>query len=343
MVYEITIEKALSSSLPIIDVRSPGEYCYGHIPEAENIPLFSDEERAIVGTTYKQKSQEAAIEIGYTFVNPKLDDFIRKSKHFAADGKIILHCERGGMRSQAFAKHLSDNGFEEVYVIVGGYKSYRRFVLESFSKPLRINVLGGYTGSGKTHILHELQANGNQIIDLESLACHKGSTFGGVGQKPQPTVEQFENNLYHKLKELNADSPVWIEDESHNIGRIEIPHGIFDQMQKADLYFLEIPKSERAKHLVTEYADCNTNMLKESVLHISKRLGGQNVKVIFELLDNNNFYDVALMTLDYYDKLYFKALQNKSDGEIFHIPLAKVDNKLNATILSEISRQKMED
>ena len=246
---------AATHPLPLIDVRSPGEYEKGHIVGAVNIPLFSNEERARVGTVYVQKSKEKAIELGYEYVTPKLDWFIEESRKVAGQLALVIHCWRGGMRSQAFAEHLNSNGFKEVFILDGGYKAYRNFMLAFFEQSFHLRILGGYTGSGKTYILKELDALGEQIIDLEEIAHHKGSAFGAIGEIAQPTQEQFENNLFTNLRQLNRKEPIWVEDESHNIGRINTPMVFFKQMREQAVYFIDIPKEKRAEHLVGEYSN----------------------------------------------------------------------------------------
>ncbi len=337
MISEIKVEEVFSQQLPIIDVRSPGEFNHGHIPEAINIPLFSNDERAHVGTVYKQNSKEAAIEIGFKYVKPKLKSFISDALKVAPSRKIIVHCWRGGMRSQSFAKHLSENGFLDVKVITGGYKAYRNLVLSNLGKPILLKVLGGYTGSGKTQILKELKKRGHQVIDLEGLANHKGSAFGGIGQEEQPTVEQFENNLHAVWQKLDLNKLVWVEDESHNIGRVKIPMQFFNQIRNAKLYFIDIPKNERAKFLVTEYANRNTEQLKKSILRISKRLGGLNTKRAIQLLDEENFYEVALISLHYYDKFYLKGMKKRKDDEVIQIKFPSTDHYQNTLEIEKLT------
>ncbi|MCL3779365.1 tRNA 2-selenouridine(34) synthase MnmH [Prolixibacteraceae bacterium JC049] len=332
MMREIDIESYLGTEekSPLIDVRSPGEYEKGHIPGAINIPLFTNDERAHVGTVYKQKSKEKAIELGYEYVNPKLQWFIDESRKVAPSGNIVIHCWRGGMRSHSFAQHLADNGFSNVGVITGGYKAYRKYILSQFERPMKLRIIGGYTGSGKTYILKELQKMGKQVIDLEGLAHHKGSAFGAIGESPQPTVEQFENDLYEKLHLLNTHQDIWLEDESHSIGGVKIPMGLFSQMRQQQLFFLNIPKEERAKHLVTEYTHCNNQCLIDSINRISKRLGGQNVKEAIELIDKGNYQKVAMIALQYYDKSYVRGTEKRDKKAVTAIPLNEVDHSQNA-------------
>lgn len=320
MVQEIEIANFLKTEIPLIDVRSPGEFAKGHIPGAVNIPLFSDDERAHVGTVYVQQSKEKALELGYQYVNPKLTDFITQSKTIAPDGKVTIHCWRGGMRSHSFAQHLYDNGFADVSVITGGYKAYRTYLHNTFDISFDLRIVGGYTGSGKTHVIKQLQSLGLQAVDLEDLAKHKGSAFGAMAEQAQPTVEQFENNLFDVWRKLNYSRPIWLEDESHNIGGVNIPMNLYDQMRNSRLYFLDIPKEERAKLLVTEYADTDIESLAESIRKISKRLDGQKVKEAFHYLSERNFYEVALIALNYYDKTYLKGMNFRDQEKVFIIP-----------------------
>jgi len=336
MLSEINIEKVFSLHLPIIDVRSPGEFAKGHIPNALNIPLFTDDERAHVGTTYVQQSQEAAIKLGYEYVNPKLQDFINDAFKVAPNAEVIVHCWRGGMRSHAFAQHLVDNGFSDVKLIIGGYKAYRNYVLDSLATPAKIKVLGGFTGSGKTHILQEIKKLGQQVIDLEGLAHHKGSAFGGIGQAEQPTVEQFENNLYEEFRKLDLLKPIWVEDESYDIGRVKIPKPFYEQMQASQLYFIEIPQHERAKHLVTEYGIYDKQKLAESIHRISQRLGGLSVKNAIIALEQDDFYEVAMITLQYYDKLYAKGMNNPKWKNVITIPLPTINHYENGLIIHNL-------
>lgn len=337
MLREITISEYfnMSADIPLIDVRSPGEFQNGHIPGAKNIPLFRNEERAHVGTVYKQNSKEAAIEVGYTYVNPKLKWFISESEKVAPSEKIAVHCWRGGMRSKSFAKHLSDNGFHEVYVITGGYKAFRTYAREAFTKEAKIVILGGYTGSAKTYILQALKKLDNQVIDLEGLAHHKGSAFGQIGNGEQPSIEQFENNLYWEWKELDYSKTIWIEDESHRIGLVNIPMNFYENMRSSPVVFLDMTREERAKHLVNDYAKVDKTKLAESITRISKRLGGLNTKIALNHLEANKFYEVAMITLKYYDKYYLRGLNNREHKNIFTLEIAEIDFEKNANQILE--------
>lgn len=335
MVREITIDEYLSSGLPLIDVRSPGEFAGGHIPGAVNIPLFTDEERALVGTAYTWESAEKAMEIGYRFVNPKLSDFLVRSEKISEKGRVAVHCWRGGMRSRAFATHLSENGFREVPVITGGYKAFRNYVLRFFSLPYTLNIVGGYTGSGKTEILRYLQGSGYQAVDLEGIARHKGSSFGGLGQDQQPSQEQFENDLFEAMRAFDPSGTIWLEDESHNIGGVTLPMALFRQMSMSRVFFLDIPKEIRAGYLVREYALYEKELLAEALSRISRRLGGQPYKLALNCLQEGRFYDLASLVLTYYDKKYRSGLNLHDPGNVITIQTGSTDPAVNAKIILE--------
>ncbi|MEZ4828152.1 MAG: tRNA 2-selenouridine(34) synthase MnmH [Bacteroidia bacterium] len=304
--------------IPLIDVRSPGEYHHGHIPGAINIPLFDNEERKTVGILYKQKGRESAIAKGLEIVGPKADGFIRQAKELNSGSKLMVHCWRGGMRSESMAWLWSTTGFD-VTVLEGGYKAYRQNVLSDFGKPLKLIILGGKTGSGKTAILHALAQEGEQVIDLEGLACHKGSAFGAIGQLPQPTVEQFENDLHQALGKLDAERHIWIEDESHSIGRVYIPQLFYDQMKSAPVHVIEIPLEARVTRLMEEYAGAPKDQLVEALMKIQKRLGGNDVKKAISALDAGDYKTGAEIALHYYDKAYTHGLMQKSPKLIYKL------------------------
>lgn len=331
------------SELPIIDVRSPAEFSKGHMQGAVNIPLFSNEERAVVGTAYTRQSKEIAINIGLKYVKPKLQKFIDDSKKVAPSGNVIVHCWRGGMRSASFAQHLFDNGFKEVYKIDGGYKAFRNHVLQSFEQKFCLNIIGGYTGSGKTKILEILRKDDCQVIDLEGFAHHRGSAFGGIEMGKQPTVEQFEINLFEDMRQLDLNREIWMEDESRNIGAVVIPMPLFTQMKEQPTYFLNIPREERAKYLVEEYASLEKDELAFSIDRIKKRLGFDQTKITLEYLEQNDFFNVAMMTLKYYDKFYLRGLLKHNQANVHELKLETIDHKENANRLLEAIKNKQND
>ena len=213
--YKLNITDFLDKSrtMPVIDVRSPAEFDHGHISGAINMPVFSNEERSIIGSLYVQQGSSEAIMKGLDLVGPKMKDFAASARDIAPGGEALLHCWRGGMRSNSMAWLLNTVGIK-TSTLEGGYKSYRRFAQAFFTKPLNLIVIGGMTGSGKTEVLEALEKKGIQVIHLERLARHKGSVFGGIGMPVQPTTEQFENDLFTLLMQLDSQEPVFIEDES---------------------------------------------------------------------------------------------------------------------------------
>ncbi|MCF6332759.1 MAG: tRNA 2-selenouridine(34) synthase MnmH [Draconibacterium sp.] len=330
---------AANYPLPLIDVRSPGEFEKGHIVGAVNIPLFSNDERAHVGTVYVQQSKEKAVELGYKYVTPKLNWFVEQSRKVAGQSAIAIHCWRGGMRSEAFAEHLYSNGFKEVYILEGGYKAYRNYMLSIFEQSFDLRILGGYTGSGKTYILKELKALGEQVIDLEGVAHHKGSAFGAIGETMQPTQEQFENNLFSILRMCDRKAPIWIEDESHNIGRVNIPIIFFRQIREQTVYFIDISKEKRAEHLVREYSEFGNSLITDAINGIAKRLGGQNVKLAHDYLAQNNYFEVVMLTLHYYDKAYEKGVKSRNQEKVFTLSLPEMNHKDNAKSILKFVEQ----
>jgi tRNA 2-selenouridine synthase len=256
------LEKAKSTL--VVDVRTPLEFQQGHISGAVNIPIFTNEERVLVGTTYKQQGRQPAILLGFELTGPKWAEFIRHAQELAPDKKILVHCWRGGMRSGALAWAFDLYGFE-VGTLKGGYKSFRKSGIDAFSKTYPFLILSGSTGSAKTKILQELKALGEQVIDLEDLAQHQGSSFGSMGKLEQPSQEQFENILGSELQEMDVSKRIWLEDESVTIGKRVIPKPIWDQMREAQVVKIDIPKEERIEFLNSDYGNLDKDFLKASV------------------------------------------------------------------------------
>ena len=321
-----------SQSLPIIDVRSPAEYGHAHIPNAINVPLFSNEERALVGTLYKKSGRDAAVLLGLEIVGSKLADFVRRAKKIAPQKEVLVHCWRGGMRSGSFAWLLKTAGFS-VNILEGGYKAYRNLVLDGLAVPHQFIILGGKTGSGKTDILKEIEKRGEQIIDLEALAHHKGSTFGAIGQLPQPSTEQFENLLYQKVRTLDTTKRIWLEDESRNVGSCYIPQSFYNLMRASKVTFIDVPKHTRIERLVREYAFCEPQLLVDATERIKKRLGGQHHKAALDALAIQDYAAVADMMLTYYDKAYLYGLSQRDQSLISTFEVEKDEPESTANLL----------
>ena len=298
---------------PILDVRAPAEYAQGHVPGALSLPLFTDEERARIGTTYKQVNPDKAVLLGLDFFGPKMRALVEEAKKLAPGQEVRLHCWRGGLRSGAVQWLLELAGFR-VNLLDKGYKEYRQWVLAEMARPRLLRVLGGYTGSGKTAVLHALAAQGEPVLDLEGLANHLGSSFGALGQPPQPTQEQFENNLAAALATLAAlppDKPAWVEDESRNIGSLTIPTPLFTQMQAAPLLVLNVPSAARVRYLAGSYGRQDAGGLALAVLRLSKRLGGLVTKEALGAIADGDMPRMVELVLAYYDKTYGFGLQGR--------------------------------
>lgn len=344
MATRIQIEEFLSLAQQhhVLDVRSPGEYSHACIPSAISFPLFTDEERKVVGTTYKQQSRENAIKIGLDYFGPKMRIMVEEAERIAGNDKTILvHCWRGGMRSAAIAWLLDLYGFK-VYTLAGGYKAFRQWVLRQFGKPFSWSILGGYTGSGKTVLLEELVKRKQQVIDLEALANHKGSAFGALGRGPQPSQEMFENMLAMKLAAVQPDRPVWIEDESRRIGNLNIPADLWSAMRASPVFFLDIPAEARLQHILSEYGKFKKEDLVSTIMRIRKRLGGLATRDAINYLLDDNVEECFRILLRYYDKFYGHGLTNRDnvDGLLTTVTSDVVNAVQNAGLLIESTQQK---
>lgn len=319
----------LRKTLPVLDVRSPGEYEKGHIPQAVNLPLFDDEERKTVGTIYKQQSREAAVLKALDLVGSKLSGFVKQARKVAPGHKLLMHCWRGGMRSEGMAWLLSMAGFD-VSVLKGGYKAYRHFNNNQWGKAKKIIILSGQTGSGKTEILRVLQQKGEQVLDLEYFAHHKGSAFGAIGETDQPNSEQFENDLAEVWQQFDLQQPIWIEDESRMIGRVFIPEKLHIEMSRAIVLSIEMPKHLRIGRLIGDYAKYPKTLLIQSIEKISRRLGGQHAKTTVSAIEQDDFATAIDLVLTYYDKAYCYDLTKKIKENTFTLPVETADAETNA-------------
>lgn len=305
----------------LIDVRTPAEFAAGHIPGSVNLPLFTNEERAEIGTIYKQVNPELAFLKGLERVGPKMRGFVETALKLAPDKKLAIHCWRGGQRSESMGWLFEKSGFD-VIVLNGGYKAWRRHVLEYLSEPpFTFMVVGGYTGSGKTAVLRALMEMGETVVDLEGLAHHKGSAFGALGEQAQPTVEQFENDLWSVFQQLPPGRTVWLEDESKSIGRVYLPEGFWRKLLASTMIQLVMPIELRVERLVEEYGAFSREDLAECFQKIVKRTGGQNLNAALEALDRNDLAAAAEVALKYYDKTYNHTLERPGRGQIIRMEI----------------------
>ncbi|WP_346293147.1 tRNA 2-selenouridine(34) synthase MnmH [Sphaerothrix gracilis] len=310
MSVSLTAPEFLAAPEVLLDVRSPSEYAQGHIPGAISFPLFSDWERSQVGTCYKQIGREAAVELGFELVGPKIASFIRQAKGLAPDRRVKLHCWRGGMRSESLAWALQMGGFE-VMTLEGGYKSFRRWVRTTLSTPKSIIVLGGMTGTSKTDILQALAEQGSQVLDLEGHANHRGSSYGALGMPPQPSTEQFENLVALDWAKFEASEPVWIEAESRRVGTCRVPDELFAQMEAAPTLAVTRPLEERLDYLVEIYGSADTAGLVEATERIRKRLGGQRTQAAIAHIEAGRLHEALKILLTYYDRAYTYDLERR--------------------------------
>jgi tRNA 2-selenouridine synthase len=297
---------------PVIDVRSPGEFKGGHIPGAFNIPLLNDEERVVVGTTYHQEGQQKAIKEGFRLVGPRLKDIIFETEKVAQGNEVLVHCWRGGMRSDNFCQFV---GMAKIKSrsLDGGYKAYRNAAMFSFRKPYPITLLTGCTGSGKSEILHALAAQGEQILDLEKLARHRGSAFGGLLMPPQPTTEQFQNELFEELFRMDFAKRIWVEDESLAIGKIFLPDDFWRCMSRSPLVQVQVSKTVRIQRLVDEYGSADRGEFLEIMGRIKKKLGGQQYLAAQEKLSQGDMAATIELLLTYYDKAYLESIARRHE------------------------------
>jgi tRNA 2-selenouridine synthase len=326
----------LSCITPVVDVRSPGEFAYGHIPEAVNIPLFDDSQRAEIGTLYKSQGSLQAVIRGIDLTASHMSAKLIDAVSLSDKGPLRVYCWRGGMRSETMA-WLFSLGEISCTVLQGGYKAYRTFILEELSKKRKYIILGGLTGSGKTHILRHLASCGEQVSDLEGLASHKGSAFGALGQAAQPSSEHFANKLFDDLRRKREDDVIWLEDESRNIGTVFMPDNFYSRMQEAPVIALMMSIETRLPRLLKEYTAFPEEQIVSSVMRISKRLGGDRTREALEAVRSGDFPTAIRITLEYYDKSYHYGLSKRRSGQVIYIETETDDISVNAMKIKAVA------
>jgi len=323
--------------IPLIDVRSPSEFSQGHIPGAINIPIFSDDERAQVGTVYKQSGRGNAIEQGLEYVGPKMKDLALEGKKCAYQDQLKVYCWRGGMRSEKMSWLFELVGIH-CYVLQGGIKAYRRQLLRDFDQINKLYLLQGSTGTGKTEILWKMRELGEQVLDLEKHANHRGSAFGDIGLGEQPTSQQFQNDIHQSLIEMDKEKRIWVESESLTIGKVYLPETLWQKMNRSILVELVIPREKRIERLVREYGQFDREVLIGSSLKIQKRFGGDNVKKVIQFIEEGELHQAADLLLKYYDKSYTFSQDKYKDAKPITIRSQSADALENAKlILKEIN------
>ncbi len=313
MVKNITIEQVLNrQGVVLVDVRSEGEFAEGTIPGAINISLLNNEERAMVGIQYKEKGPNAAKRLGLQLVGPRISELVKRFDEAASDRmSIVVFCWRGGLRSKIVAQLLNMLDFD-VYIIIGGYKSYRRYVNSYLEKKLnhKAVVFHGLTGTGKTLVLKKLAQHGLPVLDLESLAVHRGSVFGKVGLPSSPTQKDFEAQIFKCLKNYEPKGYFLVECESKRLGRLLIPNSVMNSMKSGIKILLYSSLEIRVRRSMDEYAKGfsdkdNTKQLIEATKALSKYIGHRKADLLCYLIDNGKRADAVELLLEkYYDPLY---------------------------------------
>jgi len=297
-----------AAGLVLLDTRSPGEFEQGHIVGAKPLPLFSNEERAKVGTTYKKVDPKQAFLEGLEIVGPKLrwlvEEATRQAQNSALPSEVGVYCWRGGDRSASVATLLAKAGLK-VTRLKGGYKAYRTYGRTYMEQlPHSFTVVDGSTGSGKTVLLHALRERGAQVLDLEGIANHRGSAFGLVPGTVQPHSEHATNVIFETLRHFDPSKKVWVENESRNIGSVFLPDAINAKLANSHRLQLVVPRADRIAHIVDMYGEYPTATIVETIGKIKKRLGGLATKQAIEAAEAGDAATVADLVLNYYDKAY---------------------------------------
>ena len=308
MIREINVQDLEKiTNAVLIDVRSEGEFAEATIPGAINLPLFNDEERTQVGITYTHESPAQARELGLRLVSPKLPSLVKRAQELAEQGSLVVFCWRGGMRSKAFSQVLDLMGIP-VYRLLGGYKAYRKQVLEYFQSalPFHVVVLRGNTGVGKTDMLGRLRQDGYPAIDMEGLANNRGSVFGDVGLGAAPTQKAFESLLYEELQHFKNWPYIIVECESRRIGRVTLPQLFFQAMQDGTQVLVYDFMGNRVKRLHREYTAMPESIfeIRKALQRLVKTLGRIKVAELNDLLDRDEEEFTRRLLVEYYDLLY---------------------------------------
>lgn len=317
---EISVEEALRGDYLFVDLRSEKEYGESHIPFATSVPLLDDDARETVGTLYRKAGREVAIRQGLEYVGPLLAPLVAELKELAKEKEIVLYCSRGGMRSKSMYTLLDSLGVAGVHRLQGGYKDYRRYVLETMPKLIEEKlfvVFQGLTGVGKTKILEELTKD-YFVLNLEELAKHRGSVFGDLGQEHQPSQKAYENMIFHQL--LHGPKLVLVEAESTRIGKLTLPRELKEKMRISPLILLEASLGERTDLLyeiyVEQFRDGEEEILAD-LWKLKRQLGRAFCEDLEYKIRNDHIKEaIASLLENYYDPLYMHSIKKTKDKNV---------------------------
>jgi tRNA 2-selenouridine synthase len=301
----------------IIDVRSPSEYADDHIPGAINLPVLSDEERAEVGTIYKQSSPFAARKIGAALISRNIANHLdQQLGQYPSNWSPLIYCWRGGQRSGAMARIFSEIGWP-VHILDGGYKTYRRIIkttLTALANQLYPIMLDGATGVGKTLIISALAKNNVQSIDLEALAVHRGSVLGAFPDQKQPSQRLFESKLYDALMQLDVRRPVIIEAESSKVGQIHIPDGLWKKMLSAQSITVTADIAARVNYILRDYHHIisDPSILSKLVHGMVRRHGHAITSEWSAMIEKENWKELVTHLIEnHYDPAYQSSARRR--------------------------------
>lgn len=320
----VSIEEVLGGDYPVVDVRTPKEFAEFRIPGTINVPIFSDDERVRVGTTYKQVGQDAAKELGLRLVSTKLPILFEQIKelHEKSGKSVVIHCWRGGMRSRTVASLMNALGIP-CCQLDGGIRSFRRLIVEElrdFAETLpSFIVLEGLTGTRKTDILESLEKDGYPTLDLEGMAGHRGSTFGAIGLT-QNSQKQFESHLWQRLRVLKNEPYLIIEAESRRVGNVILPDFILKRKQEGTRIHVTYPFRKRVKSLYRDYEPKqHESEIKDAVSRIEKRIDARVREDLKQALEESDYFQVISMLLEYYYDPMYRHSANQYETPVIDV------------------------
>jgi len=339
---EITSEIDPANYSEIIDVRSPSEFLEDHIPGAINLPVLNDKERAMIGTIYKQENPFQAKKLGAALISANISRAIKSNLiHRDKDYQPLIYCWRGGQRSMSMATILSRIGWKTT-VIEGGYKTYRasvRKTIEEQCSQLDLMVISGLTGTGKTEIIKQLQSAGEQVIDLEGLANHRGSLLGEEPDRPQPSQKYFESLLAQNISGFSSKKVTWVESESNKIGNIHCPEALWLKMKTAKMIEVTVDINVRVKFLLAQYPHMTASpeLLKEKINLLHHLYGKKQIREWCAMIDESDWEDFVQSLLEkHYDPSYRRAINNKQRTEVAQYELTALNESSIAELVQKL-------